>query len=205
MPIRDNREYRSAAAPFNAAGDEDGRLILEGYATTFGVPYVMEGSQFDGEPLREVMLASALDGADMSDVILQYDHAGPVGARTSNGTLVVERDAHGLRVRADVTDSEPGPGMYRQVKGGFVTKMSWGFMVPDDGWEYDVATNTRTITRVGKVYDVSLVSIPANQGTDIHARSALDGAIEAMRRELSERAAEEERVRRMRLALLLKL
>ena len=53
-----------------------------------------------------------------------------------------------------------------------------------------------------KVYDVSAVSIPANQGTDIYARSAIDGEIEAKRTERSARARMEERAK---LALLLEI
>ena len=204
MPIKENREYR-IAMPFEAATTDDGRMVLEGYATTFDIPYVMEGTQFDAMPLYEQIASTALDAADTSDVILQYDHSGRVGARTSNRTLQLDRDAHGLHVRADVTDSSVGPGMYQDVKGGFITKMSWGFMVPEDGWEYDVETNTRTITKVSKVFDVSLVSIPANQGTDIYARSAFDGEIERARKEFAERAGKEERERREMLALLLEL
>lgn len=60
--------------------------------------------------------------------------------------------------------------------------MSWAFTVADE--EYDRKTKTRTITRIKKIYDVSAVSIPANDGTEISARSFLDGVIEREKQEL---------------------
>ena len=187
------------AMPFEAKGD-DGSMIVEGYATTFDAPYELEGSS-----VMETILRSSLDEADMGDVIFQYDHSGPVMARTRNDTLQLERDAHGLHVRADLSGSEYGRNLYEQIKNGLVDRMSWGFMVDEGGWEYDYDTNAQTITRISKVYDVSAVSIPANQGTDIYARSAFDGEIEAARTERSERAAKEEQDRRRRAALLMSL
>lgn len=208
MPIKDNRNYR-IAAPFTPVGD-DGSMIVEGYATTFDVAYTMEGTD-----IKEIILSSAFDGADTSDVIFQYDHCGPVMARTRNSTLQIERDAHGLHVRADLSGCEEGRRLYESIKNGLVDRMSWGFVVADDGWEYDFETNTQTIQRIEKVYDVSAVSIPANQGTDIYARSAFDGEIEAMKTERSKREEEEranaeaariaECEKRAKLALLMEL
>ena len=62
--------------------------------------------------------------------------------------------------------------------------MSWAFTV--DAWEYDKTNRTQTIKKVKKVYDVSAVSIPANQDTEINARSWVDGVIEAEKQELLE-------------------
>ena len=184
------------AMPFEAVGDDDS-MIVEGYASTFDIPYTLEGSD-----IKETILSSALEGADMSDVIFQYDHNGPVMARTRNETLQLSVDAHGLHVRADLSGCKQGRDLYESIKNGLVDRMSWGFMVADDGWEYDFETNSQTITRISKVYDVSAVSIPANQGTDIYARSAFDGAIEKARTERFERAAKE-REQREKLALLI--
>lgn len=197
MPIRQDREYR-IAAPFTAIDDD--AMIVEGYATTFDVPYDVEGACYE---TKETILRSALDDTDMSDVIFQFDHEGRPMARTRNETLKVECDAHGLHIRADLSGSREGRDLYESIKNGLIDRMSWGFVVPDDAWEYDYDNNTRTITRVTKIYDVSAVSIPANQGTDIYARSAFDGAIEAIRTERSGSAAREDE--RERLALLLEI
>lgn len=200
MPIKDNREYR-IATPFEAVEAEEGQMVVEGYATTFDVPYQMEGAD-----VFELIPRSAMEGSDTSDVIFQFDHEGPVMARTRNGSLVIEPDAHGLHVRADLSGSQAGRDLYESIKNGLIDRMSWGFMVPSDAWDYDLEANTRTITRVGKVYDVSAVSIPANQGTDIYARSAFDGEIEKAREEFAEaeRRKSEHEVR-TRMALLMEL
>lgn len=183
MPVKPEREYRAA---FDFEVKEEGSYIVEGYATTFDAPYELEG--FDGE--QEIICKSALDDADMSDVIFQFDHNGMVYARTRNNTLSILPDEHGLYVRADLSSTQASREMADAIRAGLVDRMSWGFMVAPDGWEYDHATRTATITGITKVYDVSAVSIPANQGTDIHTRSAfLDGAIEEAKQELLERKA----------------
>ena len=63
--------------------------------------------------------------------------------------------------------------------------MSWAFTVAEE--EYDKETRTRIIKRIKKVYDVSAVSIPANDGTIISARSFINGVIEKEQQELLER------------------
>lgn len=172
MPVRDGREYRSFGA-FSALEEPKG-YIVEGYATTFDAPYDMGGDGY-----RECISSRALDSADMSDVIFQMNHAGTPLARLRNGSMSVERDQHGLLVRADLGGCEDGRRLYEAIKNGLVDRMSWAFRVADDGWTYDEATRTATIERISKVYDVSAVSLPANEDTEIHARSYLDGVIEA--------------------------
>ena len=171
MPVVDGREYRSIdIGQFEA---KQGGYTVEGYATTFGQPYDM------GLGASEVIDARALDGADMGDVIFQLNHEGPVLARQRNGTLSLDVDAHGLHVVADLGGCEAGRQLHESIRNGVIDRMSWGFAVDEDGWEYDPGTRTSTVARVKKVYDVSAVSIPANDGTEIKARSYLDGAIEA--------------------------
>ena len=121
----------------------------------------------------------------MSDVIMQYDHNGKVFARNANKTLIIEPDNHGLFTCADLSKSNASKEMYEEINNGLVTSMSWAFTVEEDS--YNSETRTRTILKVKKVYDVSVVSIPANQDTEISARSYLNGVIEAERQELLER------------------
>ena len=182
MPIKLNdREYRSMTM---AAVDEE-ETKVRGYATTFDDPYVLySDSQL---VLREIIDHDALRDADMDDVIMQYDHEGRVFARTSNGTLTIEPDAHGLAVEADLGGTDLGRGLFQEIKGGYTTKMSWAFRVAEGGdeWKSEQAPDgraleTRTIKRIGKVYDVSAVSLPANDATEISARSLTDGVIERL-------------------------
>lgn len=185
MPKVDGREYRSISITDFTTTDDD--CIVEGYATTWNDPYEF-GMGF------EQIDRNALDGADMSDVIFQYDHQGMVLARQKNGTLGLTIDDHGLHVRANLGTTEAGRQTYEAIKSGLVDSMSWGFMVADGGFDYDPQTRTSTITKVSKVYDVSAVSIPANPGTEIKARSYLDGVIEAEEQELLRRQQERKRI-----------
>lgn len=180
MPTKTDREYRSM--PLLSIATEkriDSNFYVEGYATTFNDPY--ELYEYEGIKYFEVIDRNALVGADMSDVIMQYDHAGRVRARTSNKTLGIMPDEIGLFTYADLSKSSASRELYEDIESGLITKMSWAFTVGDE--TYDRNTKTRTITRIKKIYDVSAVSIPANNGTDISARSYFDGVIEAEKRE----------------------
>lgn len=115
---------------------------------------------------------------------MQYDHSGKVLARTSNKTLILERDDKGLLIYADLSKSQAAREMYDEINNELVTRMSWAFTVAEDS--YDRETRTRTILKVKKVYDVSAVSIPANDGTEITARSYVDGVIDIEKQELLE-------------------
>ena len=128
--------------------------------------------EFCGQKYYERISSDALVGADMSDVIFQYNHEGKVLARQSNQTLGVETDARGLFVYADLSKSRAAQELYDEIKSGLVTKMSWGFTVREESFDKD--TLTWTIHKINRVYDVSAVSIPANADTEIAARSRLD-------------------------------
>lgn len=164
---------------------------VEGYATTFDKPYLMY--EYDGIQYFEMIDRHALDGADMSDIIMQYDHQGNVFARKSNNTLIVEPDNIGLFTCADLSKSEAAKGMYEEIANGLVTKMSWAFTVAEESYNSD--TRTRTILKIKKVYDVSAVSIPANDDTEISARSYFDGVIEIEKQEQLERETRKQKLR----------
>ena len=162
----------------------DSDHYVEGYATTFDDPYLLY--EWDGIKYHEVIDRNALIGADMSDVIMQYDHGGRVLARQSNKTLGLEADDNGLFIFADLSKSAASKEMYQEIESGLVTRMSWAFTVAED--KYNKETRTRTITKIKKVYDVSAVSIPANGDTYISARSYFEVVIESENRVALERA-----------------
>ncbi len=187
MQIKKEREYRALAAPLTAqaaAKRIQTDFYVEGYATTFDAPYLLYEFE-DGTKIYERIDAHALDGADMSDVIMQYDHAGRVFARQSNKTLILVPDHKGLLVAADLGRTDLARGLYQDIEAGMINKMSWGFTVAEEN--YDRQTHTRTILRIKKVYDVSAVSIPANSGTEISARAFADRSYEQERQELLQR------------------
>lgn len=185
----DGREYR--AMTMRALGDSDA-MIVEGYATTFNQPYML----YDGGDYRvmEQIAPTAFSQCDMTDVIMQYDHEGRVFARNRNNTLALSIDATGLKMTADLGGTDIGRQLYQEIKGGYTDKMSFGFVVAEDqrtstmDYNTGVETVLRTITKIKKLYDVSAVSIPANDMTSISARRYADGVIDGIKAERLERA-----------------
>ena len=117
-------------------------------------------------------------------------------ARQSNGSLIVEADQTGLFTAADLGRTEAARRLYEEISTGMITKMSWGFYLGD--YHFDRETRTIVHTRIKKIFDVSAVSIPANQNTEINARSWADGVIGMAARSEAEL---EERRRRLRLKI----
>ena len=197
MPVKtDKREYRKFEG-MEIRGADDGRMVVEGYATTFSQPYELWRDK--DMTVREQVDPNAFAETDMSDVIMQYDHEGRVFARMSNGTLRLEADDHGLKVTADLGGTEIGRQLYEEISGGYTNKMSFGFTVTGETKKTTKdadghVTILRTITRIGKLYDVSAVSLPANDATEISSRTIGDGLIAEALKEVQ---AEEERQRRI--------
>lgn len=205
MPVKPNREYRNMKLEVREITDGEDEMIVTGYASTFEEPYKL----FDGEGWEywEVVDRGAFDNTDMSDVIFQYDHRGRVFARTRNKTLEVKPDDEGLFIQADLGGTAIGRELYEEIRKGYTDRMSFGFTVTGESEEREKDENgivkfTRRITQVGKLYDVSAVSIPANDGTSIGADAvsrsladARDGVIERMK---AERLEEEKRERNRR-------
>lgn len=184
MPKTENREYRSMELRAVKKGDkptgED--YIVEGYATTFDDEYELfrDGNYIVNEKVDR----DAFKNTDMSDVIFQIDHEGRVYARTRNGSLSLDIDEHGLKTRTNLGLTESSRSVYEDIDAGLYDRMSFAFTVNKDSYteeEKDDGTIivTRTILGIGKLYDVSAVSFPANPNTDISARSkdAIDGEI----------------------------
>lgn len=169
--IRENREYRSVA---EMKPVDDEKYIVEGYATTFDDAYEMY--EYDGVKYYEKISRDALKNADMRDVIFLYNHEGRVLARQKNGTLEVKADTRGIFIRADLSSTIESRSIYEDIKTGLLDQMSWAFTVSSE--EYNKDTHTRTITGIKKVYDTSVVSIPANPNTSISARDYFSGVAE---------------------------
>ena len=184
--LNEGREYRSMSMSAKTDTDE---YWVEGYATTFDEPYHLY-TDSKGREVKEQVSRDAFLNADMSDVIMQYDHEGRVFARLSNNTLKLDVDNHGLKVTAYLGGTEIGRNLYEEIKGGYTDKMSFGFTVANDEVKPDSDGFLRTIFAVKKLFDVSAVSLPANDMTVISARNHCDGAIAEIDEEI--RLREEE-------------
>ena len=181
------REYRNFAEIRSAGSEDSAEYRVEGYASTFE-PYEM--CEIEGEKYFERIEPTAFDECDMSDVVLRVDHTGAVYARTSAGTLVVNTDDHGLHTEADLSRTANSRALYEEIKAGNYPQMSFCFTVPEGGDHFDKDSRTRVIERIGKLYDVSPVSFPANPTTELHARALeyFNGVIEGLKAERPEEA-----------------
>lgn len=192
--LESGREFRNME--FNAVDDD--KKIVEGYATTFDQPYLLYES--DDYKVYEVVDSRAFIGCDLSDVIMQYDHMGRVFARNKNGTLTFNTDSTGFKIRGDLGGTQLGSQIYEEIKGGYSDKMSISFTIAKDKRESitdenGITTVTRTILQIKKLYDVSVVSIPANDMTSISARSYCDGLIAELKAERLKRALNIEKLK----------
>mgnify|MGYP000724277293 FL=1 len=103
-----------------------------------------------------------------------------VFARNRAGNLHIASDSHGIFIAADLGKTAAARELYEAIDAGLVDRMSWAFTVAEESWDNE--NDLRTIMRVKKVYDVSAVSIPANDATAISARSFANGVIEGKKK-----------------------
>lgn len=210
--LDEGRQYRSFdVSCFERRSADNGEKVVEGYATTFNQPYELWRDSYGGETyiFMEQVDARAFDNTDMSDVIMQYNHEGRVFARTGNNTLALDPDAHGLHIRADLGGTEIGRQLFEEIEGGYTDKMSFGFRVNKDkreeteerNEETGVRTVTvlRTILEISKLYDVSAVSLPANDATSISARNYCEGVIAEIEKEFLAREQRERQKHKIKI------
>lgn len=178
-------------------------MVIEGVACVFDKPTVL--FEDEGIEYKEVVDKRALENADISDVIFNYNHGGRVYARTRNDSLHLEVKEDGLHVRVSLNPEDEGhKELYRDIKSGLIDKMSYCYIVSDDGFDYDIETHTRRITSIKKLFDVSAVDIPAYDSTSISARSVLDlekSEMEKLENDILKKKQEQ----RKRIALAIKI
>ena len=191
--IKSGTQYRSLVLEIRDPDNDE--MVVEGYATTFNQPYELYR---DSElVINEQVDQRAFDEANVGDVIFQMNHEGRVYARTRNNTLEITPDEKGLFIKADLSGTEEGRKLYEEIKGGYHDRMSIGFTVAEDRTEKTAEnprTYLRTITKIGRLFDVSAVSIPANDFTEISARSYVDGILD---KEKADALAAEQRRRQI--------
>ena len=175
--------------------EKDGQMIVDGYGAVFDSPTVL--LEADGVEYKEVIDRHAFDKSDFSLCCLKYNHESSVLllARTRNGSLKTEIDNVGLKFNAQLFNTTIARDVFTVIKEGGLDKCSFAFTVKRS--EYDRLTHTRTILEIDKVFDISIVDIPAYDTTDVKARSFFEMEIEKERKEL-----ESEADKRKRLILL---
>ncbi len=166
-----NRTIEIREAQFSE--NENNEKILEGYAVVFDSPTVLY--EYDGIEYKEIIAKDAFDNADLKDIVLKYNHGDAKGilARTRNGSLQITIDNHGLKFRATLLNTQSSNEIYECVKNGLLDKCSFAFRCEEDA--YNQETHTRTILKIKRVYDLSVVDIPAYDDTNVEARNYFDG------------------------------
>lgn len=166
--IKNDKEMRSVEF---RASEEEGKMILEGYPVVFNQETLIGDEEWGW---YEVIDKKALDEADLSDVPLKYNHGDSKGilARTRNGSLKLTVDNKGLKMRAELIDTTDNVDIYKCVKSGLLDKMSFAFNVIEDEIKQETGkAPKRTITKIGRLFDVAVVDLPAYDQTSIYARS----------------------------------
>lgn len=150
--------------------EEDKKMILEGYAIVFDQETLI-GNEEKG--FLEVISKDALKDTYMKDVPLKYNHMDNflILARTKNKSLTLEVDEKGLKVHAELIDTESNKDVYKMVKAGLLDKMSFAFTVKSNKWDRSGDVPKRIIESIDRLYDVSVVDVPAYEQTSIYARS----------------------------------
>ena len=176
-------------------------MIVEGYAVVYDSPQTYE---FGDETYTETIKRGALDGADMRRTVMRYNHEDSVFAlaRTKNGSLQMVSDEIGLKIRAELIDTQSNRDVYKMIRSGRIDEMSFAFTVAKGGdeWNYsdDFKTVRRDITAIDTVYDVSAVDTGFYENTSIYAR-AFDG-VDTLKAEAELRKLELEKARALALA-----
>jgi len=181
---------------FENKSNED--MFLSGYAATFNQPTILY--KFDGVELNEVILPSAFEGANMKDCCLKYNHSNnvPILARTRGGSLSLISDEYGLRFDANLFNTSGARDVYTLVKQGGLDKCSFAFTIAEGGQEYDPKTRTNTITKIEKLWDVSIVDNPAYESTSVSARS-VESFLMDIEKERLDKRKNEERLKKLKL------
>ncbi len=152
----------------------DGTVKVSGYAAVFNEEADIAGL------FRERIAPGAFDGVLDRDVVFNINHDGLPLARTRSGTLTLSVDDHGLRMETELDESDPDvQRITGKMRRGDLDKMSFAFRVKREEWDEGQDPPLRTIHEMSDLIDVSIVTTPAYDGTDIGLRS-----LEAHREEI---------------------
>ena len=176
-------------------------MIVEGYAVVYNQPQTY---QFGEETYTETIVRGACDNSDMRRTVMRYNHEDSVFAlaRTKNGSLQMMSDDYGLKIRAELIDTQSNRDVYKMIRSGLIDEMSFAFTVAEGGdeWTYsdDFKTVSRNITAIDVIYDVSAVDTGFYENTSIYAR-AFD-SVDALKEQAAKAKLELEKARALALA-----
>ena len=174
-------ERITMTAEVRAVATDDGSLKIGGYAATFN-------SEATGLNFREVIapgaFTRALASTDPVFLLVNHDMEGIPLASTQSGTLQLRQDSTGLYMEATLDPANPkAQELSSALRRGDMDKMSFAFTVSADGQTRDAGL--RTINDIERLYEVSVVTLPAYDSTTVGMRSAEELDLELAKRKLS--------------------
>ena len=161
------QERRTLHSEFRVEQREDGKKLIRGHAAVFN-------SETDLGWFRERIAPGAFSesiGKDDVRALFNHDENFILG-RNKAGTLTMREDEQGLYVEIDPPDTQVARDLVTSIERGDISQMSFGFQTIKDSWETEenAAKDLRTLEKV-KLWDVSPVTFPAYQETDVAVRS----------------------------------
>lgn len=163
-------ERRFYQTELRVAADVDRKPHIDGYAAVFNSP---SEEIFHVKGWREIIRPGAFSKAIKSDdvrALINHKDDRLIG-RVSNRTLLLDEDEKGLRSRIFPPDTTDGRDILALIRGGYMTQMSFGFTLDDDGEHIDQQNKLREIISVKRLYDVSVVTLPAYPDTEVGLRA----------------------------------
>ena len=175
--------------------EENEKMILEGYAIIYNEETLIGSEEYG---FIESISPDAITEDAIRDVPMKYNHMDSflIIARTKNQSLQLTSDEHGLKVRAELLDTQHNKDIYKMVKSGLLESMSFAFTVKDQERDHEGDIPRRYIKEIDRLYDVSIVDIPAYDSTSIFARSLESMDLELKAMELAKREQREALVRK---------
>ncbi|WP_204236177.1 HK97 family phage prohead protease [Mammaliicoccus sciuri] len=194
-----NKEIR-AMETIKAVDDE--KMIVEGYALRFNT------LSNDLGGFVETISPEALKEADLSDVRCLIDHdSSKVLGRTTSETLELKIDEEGLYFRTQLPNTTYAKDLYENIRLGNINQCSFGFILDEDGDEFEKREDglfKRTLRKIKSLFDVSIVTYPAYNDTDVSP--ALRSIEQIKEQELADiKAKQQEEVRKQTELLKMQL
>lgn len=153
--------------PAETRSGDDGEVIVEGYAAVFN-----EDTDIGGFFIERIAPGAFADAIGRDDVVFTFNHDDDtVMARTRSGTLELFEDDRGLKMRSTLDPADPDvQRIHGKMKRGDLDKMSFAFWPEVEEWDETGDMPVRTIMQA-RLHDVSVVTVPAYDGTEIGLRS----------------------------------
>ncbi|QFT31807.1 Caudovirus prohead protease [Labrenzia sp. THAF82] len=166
MTGKPETETRCVVRAVESRADDDGKMTVAGYAAVFN-----EEADIGGWFIETVAPGAFDRSIKEHDVRAFFDHdMGRVLGRKSSSTLRLEEDSKGLSVEIDLPDTSDGRDVKTLIERGDISGMSFGFRVTKQEWDETGEVPKRTILDVD-LFEVSIVSMPAYDGTSVAMRS----------------------------------